>query len=191
MKNNYYENFVSVILENSESKNWDEAKTEWDITDVYEDESLSESCICGKENLRYVYTITNRINGKSLYPIGSHCITHFENANLNERIETDKQLFKLAHAINAHETIDFSSKYFSKKLLTFLYDNKAFKANKDNDYNPKNDLIFLLNMFNMKKAGNENQQKSLKELYYYSIVPFVKEYAKIKEQTATIVDLDC
>ena len=160
MRNNYYKNFVSVILENSESKDWDEAKTEWDITNVYEDESLSESCICGKENLRYVYTITNRINGKSLYPIGSHCITHFENPDLNERIETDKQLFKLAHAINAHEEIDFSSKYFSKKLLKFLYDNKAFEANKYNHFNPKSAYRFLLKMFNIKKKEAKISKKS-------------------------------
>ena len=131
--------------------------------------------------MRYVYTITNRINGKSLFPIGSHCITHFENPDLNERIETDKQLFKLAHAINAHEVIDFSSKYFSKKLLKFLYDNKAFEANKYNYFNPKSAYKFLLKMFNMKKEGSENQQKKLNELYYYSIVPFVKEYTKIKK----------
>lgn len=181
MRNNYYENFVSVILENSESKDWDEAKTEWDITNVYEDESLSESCICGKENLRYVYTITNRISGKSLYPIGSHCITHFENPDLNERIETDKQLFKLAHAINVHEEIDFSSKYFSKKLLKFLYDNEAFMANKYNHYNPKKDYDFLLKMFNMKNEGSTKQRDKIKAIYLNSIVPFVKEYVKIKK----------
>lgn len=191
MKNNYYENFVSVILENSESKDWGEAKTEWDITDVYEDESLSESCICGKEDLRYVYTITNRINGKSLYPIGSHCITHFENPDLNERIETDKQLFKLAHAINAHDAIDLSSEYFSKKLLKFLYDNEAFKANEYNCYNPKNDYEFLLKMFNMKKERSARQHYKIKAICSNYIEPFVKEYVKIKKQTTTIVDLDC
>ena len=58
---------------------------EWDITDWDEDYYLETSCLCGKENLRYLFTITNRENGNRLEPIGSQCIKKFERKDLNEK----------------------------------------------------------------------------------------------------------
>jgi len=31
---------------------------------------MQSSCICGKENIKYLFTIKNNINGNSVYPIG-------------------------------------------------------------------------------------------------------------------------
>lgn len=54
-------------------------------------------------------------------------------------------------------------------------------ANKYNHYNPKKDYDFLLKMFNMKNEGSTKQRDKIKAIYLNSIVPFVKEYVKIKK----------
>ena len=67
----YYENLKKNVIEHSQADDWHSAVNEWEIDDVEEDETLTESCVCGKENLRYLFTIRNEFNGKKLYPIGS------------------------------------------------------------------------------------------------------------------------
>lgn len=116
----YYKNLISSVLELSDSSDWQSAVLEWAIEDVVEDETLSESCVCGKENLRYLFTIRNTINGNKLYPIGSTCIKKFERSDLDEIVSVKEQLFKLLHAIENNEFITLSSQYFSRRLLRYL-----------------------------------------------------------------------
>ena len=63
MESLYLRNLKSAVLKYSDSSNWNAAVYEWEIYDVDEDDTLSESCVCGKENLRYLFTIKNKING--------------------------------------------------------------------------------------------------------------------------------
>lgn len=70
----YRENLINAVIDNSNANNWDDAVLEWDIVDCIEDETCSESCVCGKYGLRYLYTIVNDRNGNALHPIGSCCI---------------------------------------------------------------------------------------------------------------------
>lgn len=79
MANTYIENLIRTVINASNGNTWDIAVNEWEIIDCEEDDSLSESCICGKENLRYLYTIKNTLNGNILYPIGSSCIDSIKN----------------------------------------------------------------------------------------------------------------
>ena len=65
----YYRNLIQRVIDNSESDIWESAVFEWEIFDWEEDETLESSCICGKENLRYLFTIRNTLNGNILYPI--------------------------------------------------------------------------------------------------------------------------
>lgn len=84
MSNIYYQNLIQNVLDASASDNWKDAVLEWSIVDCEEDESCSSSCVCGKENLRYLFTIRNDRTGKFLYPIGS--IKKFEHADLDEEV---------------------------------------------------------------------------------------------------------
>lgn len=70
----YYERLFSEVIEASESKEWNTAVRGWKLYDCIEDESRTANCICGKEGLRYLFTIRNVINGNKLFPIGSSCI---------------------------------------------------------------------------------------------------------------------
>lgn len=57
----YMERLIKTVIELSHGNDWDTAVVEWEIIDCEEDSTLSESCICGKEHLFYLFTIKNII----------------------------------------------------------------------------------------------------------------------------------
>lgn len=74
MTNNY--NLIDVILNHSKSKNWNNAVLEWNIVGFAEDRNHSSKCICGKENIKYLYDIKNEYNSNlsvvAVIPIAKH-----------------------------------------------------------------------------------------------------------------------
>lgn len=76
---------IQIIIENSESKNFQEAKQEWRVIDC---EEGHDNCICGKKNIVNLFTIKNHLNNKILFPIGSDCVKKFEEDTLNEDLNT-------------------------------------------------------------------------------------------------------
>jgi len=180
----YYQNLIKRVVDSSEATTWDAAVLEWEVYDCEEDEELLSSCVCGKENLRYLFAIKNKYNGNILYPIGSSCIKKFERDDLNESVSINEQLFKLLHAIENHEFITLSSEFFSRKLLRYLYDEDSFQANIYNDFYPLSDYEFLLKMFNKrdKNSITKAQRKKITAIIMNSILPFLREilHEKIK-----------
>ena len=71
MSSIYVKNLINTVIEKSVNKSWNTAVLEWEIDDVIEDENHESSCICGKENIRYLFTIKNINNQNTLFPIGS------------------------------------------------------------------------------------------------------------------------
>ncbi|EMB63798.1 hypothetical protein SMU26_09954 [Streptococcus mutans 3SN1] len=181
-RNSYYENLISEVIKNSEANAWDSAVTEWKIIDVEEDEYLKESCVCGKENLRYLYTIQNSFNDNILYPIGSSCIKKFEREDLNAEINVKEQMFKLLHAVEENEFLELSSEFFSRKLLLYLYEQGAFKATDYNHFDPHEDYQFMLDMFNKRNVSDKQNKKAV-AIILNSIKPFVQEQLKDKVRT--------
>jgi hypothetical protein len=173
-----YNNLIESVLEKSESKNWKDAVREWEIYDCEEDEECITSCICGKEGLRYLFTIRNLINGNFLFPIGSSCIKKFEIEELYIEASYWEQEFKLYHAVENNDYISLKSGLFSRKLLLKLYDDGAFKPTRFNSNNPYNDYKFLLDMFNKKNELSEKQKKKCTAIILNSIKPFIKEKLK-------------
>lgn len=182
----YIKTLIKDIIDNSDSNEWHSAVEEWEISDIEEDEQLEHSCICGKQHLRYLFTIENQLNGNILYPIGSSCIRKFERDDLKDEVTIKEQLFKLLHAIDDNEYLQLSSEFFSRKLLLYLLEIGAFKATKWNDFEPENDYEFMLDMFN-KRTITENQSKKVTAIILKSIKPFLQErFAhKIKKQVKT------
>lgn len=173
-KSKYLNTLIKKVMDNSESNDWQKAVKEWNIYDVEEDRHAEESCICGKEHIRYLFTIKNQLNGKILYPIGSSCIKKFKRDDLKEDVAIQEQLFKLLHAVEENEFLELSSKYFSRKLLKYLFDIGAFKVTEFNDKNPENDYKFMLKMFN-KKIKTERQIRKITAIILTSIKPFLQE----------------
>lgn len=175
MNNAYYKSLIEAVLRLSEANDWKSAAVEWSIYDLEEDEALTQSCVCGKENLRYLFTISNTVNGNTLYPIGSSCIMKFERTDLNEQVSAKKQLFKLLHAIESNSFLTLSSDLFSRKLLHYLYVNGAFKATKYNEFKPINDYQFMLDMFNKGQRRSEKQDQKAAAIILNSIRPFLRQ----------------
>lgn len=169
----YLKTLVKDVIDNSEASDWKAAVDEWEITDVEEDENLEESCICGKDGLRYLFTIKNTLNGKVLYPIGSSCIKKFGRDELADEVNVKERMFKLLHAVEENQFLELSSKYFSRKLLKYLYDSGAFAPTKWNGFDPEKDYQFMLDMFN-KKDVSEKQNKKATAIILNSIKPFLQ-----------------
>lgn len=173
MSSIYVNNLIKTVIEKSVSKSWNNAVLEWEIDDVIEDEDNESSCICGKENIRYLFTIKNINNQNTLFPIGSSCIKKFEREDLNELTLVNEKLFKLFHAVKANAFISLNSEYFSRKILKYLFDQGAFTPNNYNNFNAENDFNFMLKMFNMRSEPSEKQLKKIRGIIVSSLKPYL------------------
>lgn len=175
MSSLYRENLIYAVINNSVAKDWNSAVLEWGIEDCLEDETCSESCVCGKFGLRYLYTIYNERNGKMLNPIGSCCIQKFNRDDLDEEISVREGMFRLLHAVEDNQYIELTPKFFSRKLINELYDRGAF----DNDYNDfdgEEDYQFFLKMFGKRKKEDitNNMHRKIRAIICNSIRPYLE-----------------
>lgn len=170
----YTENLILKIIENSKSNTWEGAVHEWSISDWDEDPEVQETCICGKENIRYLYSIENKYTKKILEPIGSQCIKKFDRDELTEFTIIYEDLFKLRAARKNRKYIELNSNFFTKKLLYFFYEEGVYDS-AYNNFNGKNDYEFMLKMFNKRKKENitDPQQRKIRAIIIKQIIPFV------------------
>lgn len=171
----YVERLIKRVIELSQSSDWDTAVAEWEIADCEEDDTLSESCVCGKEHLYYLFTIENAINGNTLFPIGSSCIKKFGRDDLDDEAAVREKMFKLYHAVEDNHFISLSPEFFSRKLLKKLYDEGAFDC-EYNGYDGYDDYEFILKMFNKrdKSSITLGQQKKNRAIIVASIRPYLR-----------------
>lgn len=151
MGNLYTDNLIGTVIGLSVADDWEGARREWEIVGCEVDETHSATCVCGKEGLRYVYTIANTETGETLSPIGSSCIKKFEQSDMDEELAGWQQSIKLmeeAARIGKEDYVHLHSGSYSRKLLYFLYAQDAFRPTKYNGYDGYNDYLFLLDMFN-------------------------------------------
>lgn len=113
----YMERLIKTVIELSHGNDWDTAVVEWEIIDCEEDSTLSESCICGKEHLFYLFTIKNIITGSTLFPIGSSCIKKFGRDDLNDEASVREKMFKLYHALKTTNSFRFRQSSFPGNSL--------------------------------------------------------------------------
>lgn len=176
----YRKNLLARVMRLSQANTWQEAVKEWHIDNLTEDETLQTSCVCGKENLRYLYTIQNDLNGNMLFPIGSECIKKFGREDLNEDLSVNHRLFGLLRAIQTNRLITLTSRLFSRKLLLHLYELGAFRATDDNYFQPKLDYLFMLKMFNKGLRRTVYQEKKVRAIILTSLKPFLQAMLRDK-----------
>ena len=146
-KNKYLKKLVRKVIELSESNTWKDAVTEWEIYDCDEDMNCSSTCVCGKENIKYLFTIINTYNGNKLFPIGSSCIKRFGREDLEKETSVYESIFKYSRTI---------------------------KENKSNSNNHNNDYETLLNMINKKNNNiTERQKNKIKDIVSKSVEPSI------------------
>ena len=174
-----FKNLMLVVLEKSCSKKWENSVQEWEIYDCIEDSSCQSRCVCGKENIRYLFTIRNSLNNNLIFPIGSSCIKKFDRSELSQEAGVQEGMFKLLRAIRDNKFIMLNKQYFSRKLLKSLYERGAFIPTSYNNFDGYNDYIFMLDMFNKRKALTEAQQRKVNAIIVASRGPyFERELAK-------------
>jgi hypothetical protein len=173
MSSVYYENLIERVLDLSKHQTWNLAVGEWYIYSCKEDIQCSSQCVCGKENIKYLFTIRNLVNGNVLYPIGSSCIKKFGRNDLNEQISICEQMFKLLNAVKNKEFITLD--YFSRKLLLYLFEQGAFQSTAFNKFNGKNDYEFMVDMFNRRRKPTEAQAKKIRGIIFCSLIPFLQK----------------
>ena len=176
---------IKVVIEASVADTWELAVLEWKIVDCTEDESVSSQCVCKHEGLRYLYKIRNRNNKNILFPIGSTCIKKFGRNDLDEELSVMEQMFSLLHAVEKRERIELTSKYFSRKLLDYLYEKNVFMPNNYNGFDGYNDYEFLLKIFNkVNKADiSEAQHRKTTAIIMNSILPYLRKRLKIHKKS--------
>ena len=138
MGNLYTDNLIGTVIGLSVADDWEGARREWEIVGCEVDETHSATCVCGKEGLRYVYTIANTETGETLSPIGSSCIKKFEQSDMDEELAGWQQAIKLmeeAARIGKEDYVHLHSGSYSRKLLYFLYEQDAFRPTKYNGLN--------------------------------------------------------
>ena len=136
MGNLYTDNLIGTVIGLSVADDWEGARREWEIVGCEVDETHSATCVCGKEGLRYVYTIANTETGETLSPIWSSCIKKFEQSDMDEELAGWQQAIKLmeeAARIGKEDYVHLHSGSYSRKLLYFLYEQDAFRPTKYND----------------------------------------------------------
>lgn len=182
MRSQYVENLIRTVIDNSYSDSWDAAVTEWEIIDCEEDDELQGECICGKENLKYLYTIRNKITRKILFPIGSSCIQKFRQANLNDEIKIREGMFKLYRAISSNQRIELNSSFFTRNLLRALYEDGAFDS-EYNCYHGERDYDFMLTLFNKrnKETISSAQWRKVNAILAFSIKPYLRNNLKFRK----------
>lgn len=171
---------IDAVLDRSVSKTWAEAVKEWYVLSCDEDESCSETCVCGHEGLRYNFSIRNELNGEVIYPIGSKCIEKFENNDMSDDAKcwiAVHRLMRRATRYGRDKTLSlFDDKdVFSRRLIWFLYEQGAFKPTRYNRFEPYNDADFLIDMFNKRDYPTKHQRAKADAIVERQIYPFLRQ----------------
>lgn len=176
-----FETLKCVVGSESVADEYFRAELEWDVVGLEEHPTGEGACICGQHNLVEMFTIRNYKNGSELFPIGSHCLYHFDRVDLNIQVAVLSRLFSLRKSILAGERIIFNSEYFSPAVLKWLFDEGAFPADQWNGGNSESDYHFLLDMFNKHNRDELSRMQEAKifQMLRYKVVPFVRDHAAL------------
>lgn len=166
----------STVIAESTAGTWDQALHEWELADLDRDPQGRGICVCGQTGLVDLYTIANRNNGHTLFPIGSSCIHIFGREDLDRNASVLSGLLRLRSAYATGERIELTGKYFSRAILEHLHDAGVFIPNQWNGGNGRRDYEFLLRMFNKrdKDAITRPQRAKILALLRDTVLPFVR-----------------
>jgi hypothetical protein len=172
-----FETLKKVIEDNSVAAHFHDAVHEWAVVAVEEHPDNEGECLCGQQNLLYMYTINNSENQKTLSYIGSQCVHHFKRQDLDAQVSVFSKLLALRRAIDARENITLTSDYFSRALLDWLFTEGAFNSER-NGYNGEQDYAFFVEMFNKHKKEEISDARNRKiwAMLHYQVKPFIQKH---------------
>ncbi len=160
---------MSSVIALSNAEEWDDARAEWEVIDCIDDMSCAENCVCGQEGLRYQFTIKNVVNGNTLFPIGSTCIEKFGVDAMTREQRAWREAINLmneAVRLGRGKYVPFDARFYSRRLLLFLYKRKAFDSYRD--------YKFMLDTFNARSRTDEENER-VDSIVTKSIYPWLRE----------------
>ena len=85
-----------------------------------------------------------------------------------------ESMFRLLHAVEDKQFIELSPKFFTRKLITELYERGAFDT-EYNDFDGEEDYNFFLKMFSKRKKEDitYKMHKKIRAIIYNSIRPYL------------------
>lgn len=132
-----------IILE-SNSDNWTEAKLEWGLKSIYQEEG--RECLCGKFPIKNICVLENIYNKKTL-EVGNVCVKKFLGINTGQNIFT---------AINRCYK-DLSASMGKEAFHYMIYQSKIMKASNDCKLTAW-DIKFYENTYSKRKlSGKQNK----------------------------------
>lgn len=186
----YEETLFNRVIELSQSKHWEDAVNEWKIVSCEEDLVGASQCICGREDIKYLYTLQNNLTGNTLHPVCSGCIYGFGREDLIKEAEMKKSLFKLLHTLEESSSIILNPDFFTVDILQYLYEQGAFLPVKYNEYNGYNDYSFLLAMYKrIRKASTwvkpditKAQYRKMSAIIRNSVLPYLRGNLEVRKE---------
>ncbi len=121
---------MSGVVAKSESKDWDEARKEWQLVDVYESEE-SESCLCGHFPIKEICVLRNEKNNNEI-DVGNCCVKKIWNfgndgifknikevkSNLTKSFNLNSLKLVLQKHIISQKDYNFYTDIWRKRLLS-------------------------------------------------------------------------
>lgn len=156
------------------AKDFESARYEWDLVDRDIDPTASQNCVCGKEGLRYLFTIRNRVSGAKLSPIGSSCIKLFGREDLDQQTNITIQMYAVLAEYKENGSLKLKGGTITRAVLKQLYEEGYFIPTTYNNGNPELDYQFLVDMFNKRKEPSEAQQKKIWVLLSRTVGPYLE-----------------
>lgn len=83
MGNNF--KLMDVIVQQSVSNDWNEAKKEWYPFDFYYDNTCEVGCVCGKYPIKNICIIKHKDKETTMI-VGNCCVTKFMNISISNKI---------------------------------------------------------------------------------------------------------
>ena len=164
-----------------EKKDFNKAKSEWKYQGLEDNEVCDFDCqLCGHEEIRYEYTIVNKLNANKLI-IGSSCITKFVeelNTSLEDsageivtkaRIEDDKKEY-WQKIINEKMLKNYYRTDFQKSITDNIVENEGLTIKQarylKNFYNRLTELekVAFRNVVKIKLRRNKHKEQINEEL---------------------------
>ena len=138
------ENWNNIIYSDDEEvlykrllQNWKKTSSEWALFESEDNEK--GICECGR-TINNLYTIRNKRNGKKLI-VGSHCIKHFQNRQLNQDVKNKKRAL-----ISYNKLLDCRKLRLKIKFIKKCCDEHKFVYKISENHN---ELIKLIKKFNV------------------------------------------
>lgn len=108
-----FQKLKTRIIELSTSKNWQEAKSEWDLVTIFRT-TEPETCLCDHNPIFEVCVIRNSSNGNE-EEIGNVCIHHFLGLNTKSHFNALRRIHKDNSLSISASFLDF---VFKKEIIS-------------------------------------------------------------------------